>query len=53
MKPDARPAIYTDDVQRADFSFITAPNHPPAFSFNKTSDARVVLSRAGADQTIP
>jgi polygalacturonase len=50
--PDARPAIYTDDVHRADFAFITAPSTPPAFSFNKTTDVRVMLSRAGADQTI-
>jgi polygalacturonase len=50
--PDARPAIYTDDVHRADFSFITAPTNPPAFSFNKTTDVRVRLSRAGEDQTI-
>jgi polygalacturonase len=52
MKPDARPAIYTDDVQRADFSFITAPSEPAAFSFNKTTDVRVMMSRAGKDQTI-
>lgn len=52
MKPDARPAIYTEDVQRADFSFITAPSEPAAFSFNKTTDVRVMMSRAGKDQTI-
>jgi polygalacturonase len=52
MKPDARPAIYTDDVHRADFSFITAPSNPPAFSFNKTTDVRVRMSRASEDQTI-
>lgn len=52
MKPDARPAIYTDDVQRADFSFITAPSEPAAFSFNKTTDVRVMMSRAAKDQTI-
>ncbi|HKO17628.1 MAG TPA: glycoside hydrolase family 28 protein [Acidobacteriaceae bacterium] len=52
MKPDARPAIYTEDVQRADFSFITAPSEPAAFSFNKTTDVRVMMSRAAKDQTI-
>ncbi|HEX3571484.1 MAG TPA: glycosyl hydrolase family 28-related protein [Acidobacteriaceae bacterium] len=52
IKPDARPAIYTEDVQRADFSFITAPSEPAAFSFNKTTDVRVMMSRAGKDQTI-
>ncbi len=51
--PDARPAIYTDDVHRADFSFITAPKSPSAFSFNKSTDVRVLLSRAAPDSTIP
>jgi polygalacturonase len=51
--PDARPAIYTDDVHRADFSFITAPTNPPAFSFNKTTDVRVLMSRAAPDSTLP
>jgi polygalacturonase len=49
---DARPAIYTDDVHRADFFAITAPSSPPAFSFNNSTDIRVLWSRAGADQTI-
>ena len=52
MAPDARPCIYTDDVHRADFFAITAPSSPPAFSFNKSTDIRVLWSRAGADQTI-
>jgi polygalacturonase len=51
--PDARPAIYTDDVHRADFAFITAPTTPPAFSFNNSSDIRVLASRAAPDSTIP
>jgi len=50
--PDARPAMYTDNVHRADFAFITAPASPPAFSFNKSSDIRVLLSRAAPDTTI-
>ena len=51
MKPDARPAIYTDDVHRADFFAITAPSTPPAFSFNKSSDIRVLWSRAATRMT--
>jgi polygalacturonase len=50
---DARPAIYTDDVHRADFAFITAPATPPAFSFNRSTDLRVMLSRAAPDSTTP
>jgi polygalacturonase len=50
--PDARPAIYTEDVHRADFYFITAPSTPPAFSFNQSTDVKVRLSRAGEDQSI-
>jgi polygalacturonase len=52
IAPDARPAIYTDDVHRADFFAITAPSSPAAFSFNNSTDIRVMWSRAGADQTI-
>jgi polygalacturonase len=51
--PDARPAIYTDDVHRADFYFVTAPSNPPAFSFNNSSDTRVLLSRAAPDSVAP
>jgi polygalacturonase len=51
-KPDARPCIYTEDVHRADFFAITAPNSPPAFSFNKTTDVRVLMSRAAPDSTL-
>jgi polygalacturonase len=50
---DLRPAIYTDDVHRADFCFITAPTQPRAFSFNKSSDIRVLLSRAAPDAILP
>jgi len=52
LAPEARPAIYTDDVHRADFFAITAPSSPPAFSFNKSSDIRVLWSRAAPDTTI-
>jgi polygalacturonase len=51
--PDARPAIYTDDVHRADFLFITAPNAAPAFSLNKSTDTRILMSRAAPDSIVP
>ncbi len=49
--PEARPAIYTDDVHRADFFAITAPSKPSAFSFNRSTDLRVLWSRAAPDFT--
>jgi len=51
--PDARPAICTDDVHRADFAFITAPSDMPAFSFQRSSNLRVLLSRAAPDLIVP
>jgi polygalacturonase len=51
--PDARPAIYTDDVHRADFYFITAPNTVPVFSLNNSTDTRILLSRAAPDSIVP
>jgi polygalacturonase len=51
--PDARPCIYTDDVHRADFFAITAPSSPPAFSFNNSTDIRVLMSRAAPDTRFP
>ena len=51
-KPDARPCIVTDDVHRADFFAVTAPSSPPAFSFNKSTAIRVLMSRAEPDSTI-
>ena len=53
VAPDARAAIYLDDVHRADFFAITAPSTPPAFSFNKSTDIRVMCSRAAPDSTTP
>jgi len=50
--PDARPAFFLDDVQRADFFAITAPSAPPAFAMNNSADVRVRLSRAAADLTV-
>lgn len=49
---DARPAIYTEDVHRADFFAITAPSTPSAFSFNQSTDIRVLMSRAAPDSTL-
>jgi polygalacturonase len=49
---DARPCIYTDDVHRADFFAITAQTTPPAFSFNNSTDIRVLMSRAAPDSTV-
>jgi polygalacturonase len=48
---DARPSIYTDDVTRADFLAITAPT-PAAFSFHRSKDVRIHLSRAAADTVL-
>ena len=53
LAADARPAIYTEDVTRADFFAITAPSSPAAFSFNKSADIRVMMSRAAADVIHP
>jgi polygalacturonase len=47
--PDARPVIFLDDVHRADFYAITAPTTVPAFSFKKSTDIRVLMSRAAKD----
>jgi polygalacturonase len=51
--PDARPAIYTDNVHRADFYFITAPNTTPAFSLNNSTDTRILMCRAAPDSVVP
>ena len=53
VAPDARPAVYLDDVHRADFFAITAPSTPTAFSINKSTDVRVLMSRAAPDSTTP
>jgi polygalacturonase len=52
VAPDARPAIYLDEVHRADFFAITAPSSPPAFSINKSSDVRILMSRAAPDSIL-
>jgi polygalacturonase len=51
--PDPRPAIYTDDVHRADFFAITAQAAPDALTFNNSSDIRVLMSRAAPDKILP
>jgi len=53
LAPDARPCIYLDEVHRADFFAITAPSSPPAFSVNKSSDVRILMSRAAPDSILP
>jgi polygalacturonase len=51
--PDPRPSFYLDDVHRADFVAITAPSTPPAFSINRSTDVRILLSRAAPDSITP
>jgi polygalacturonase len=47
MAPDVRPIFYLEDVDRADFIAVTGP--APAFTFNKVTDLRVLISRAAKD----
>jgi len=52
--PDARPAFYLQDVNRADFFSITAPrNADGAFALHDVKDLRIGWSRAAADVTLP
>jgi len=53
MAPDPRPAFWLEDVHRADFFAITAPqpdnaNHP-SFSLHNVTDLRILWSRAAKD----
>jgi polygalacturonase len=51
--PDARPAFYLTDVERADFFAITAPrNAEGAFALHGVKDLRIGWSRAAADATM-
>ena len=51
--PDARPAIYLTDVERADFFAITAPRGADgAFGLHGVKDLRIGWSRAAADASI-
>jgi len=47
--PDQRPSFYLEDVNRVDFIAVTAPTAPPAFSLNKVTDLRILISRAAKD----
>ncbi len=51
--PDARPAFYLNDVERADFFAITAPRTADgAFILQNVKDLRIGWSRAAADTTL-
>ena len=51
--PDARPAFYSTDVERADFFAVTAPrNAGGAFALHDVKDLRIGWSRAAADTTL-
>jgi hypothetical protein len=51
--PDARPAFYLTDVDRADFFAVTAPrNSEGAFALHGVKDLRIGWSRAAADTTL-
>jgi hypothetical protein len=48
--PDARPAFYLAEVERADFFAITAPKG--AFALHQVKDLRIGWSRATTDITL-
>ena len=51
--PDARPAFYLADVQRADFFAVTAPRGAEgAFALHDVKDLRIGWSRAASDATL-
>ncbi len=51
--PDARPAFYLTDVERADFFAVTAPRgRDGAFALHGVKDLRIGWSRAAADATL-
>jgi polygalacturonase len=52
MNPDPRPSFALQEVERADFIAVTAPTNPPAFSLNKVTDLRILLSRAAKDTVL-
>jgi polygalacturonase len=53
LTPDARPAFYLEDVQRADFFAITAPHTANGnFALNGVKDLRIGWSRAAADTAL-
>ena len=52
--PDARPAFYLQNVDRADFFAITAPRTSDgAFALHNVSDFRIGWSRAATDVILP
>src|SRR5277367_3259316 len=54
VAPDARPAFFLTDVDRADFFAITAPKGPQgAFALHGVKDLRIGWSRAAADVNLP
>jgi hypothetical protein len=51
--PDARPAFYLNDVNRADFFAISAPRGAEgAFALHGVRDLRIGWSRAAADTNL-
>ena len=53
LAPDARPAFYLQDVERADFFSITAPRAAAGnFALNGVKDLRIGWSRAAADTVL-
>ncbi|MEG9432063.1 rhamnogalacturonidase [Terriglobus sp. ADX1] len=51
LHPDPRPAFWLEDVQRADFFAITAPQQPN-FALRNVSDLRILWSRAARDLSV-
>jgi polygalacturonase len=53
VAPDARPAYYLKDVERADFFAVSAPRGVEgAFALNDVKDLRIGWSRAAADAVL-
>ena len=53
ITPDARPAFYLSDVERADFFAITAPRGTEgAFALHDVKDLRIGWSRAAGDAAL-
>jgi hypothetical protein len=51
--PDARPAFYLNDVNRADFFAISAPRGTEgAFALHGVKDLRIAWSRAASDTNL-
>ena len=50
--PDPRPAVWLEDVARADFFAMTAPTGQPNFSLHAVTDLRIGWSRAAKDTVL-